>query len=84
MNSYIKRIQFINEVRYYMVYTILIQSFVIQYYNPLINEVNVCLKRMTRTIQHIIIVPMINTKLQDSFNMIQINKFIDEMNSLIS
>ncbi len=67
-----------------MVYTILIQSFVIQYYNPLINEVNVCLKRMTRTIQHIIIVPMINTKLQDSFNMIQINKFIDEMNSLIS
>ncbi len=65
------------EFIYNMVYTILIQSFVVQYYNPLINEVNVCLKRMTRTVHHIIIVPMINTKLQDSFNMIQINKFID-------
>ena len=45
-----------------MVNTILIQSFVMQYYNPLINEVNFCLKRMTRTVQHIIIVPMINTR----------------------
>jgi hypothetical protein len=65
------------EIIYNMVYIILIQSFVVQYYNPLINEVNVCLKRRTRTVQHIIIIPMINTKLHDSFNMIQINKFKD-------
>jgi hypothetical protein len=43
--------------------TMLIHSFVVQYYHPLINEVNVY------TVQHIIIVSMINTKLQDSCNM---------------
>ncbi len=65
MNSYIKWIQLINEFIYDMFCTLLLQYFLVQYHHPLINQVNVC------TVEHNIIEPMNNTKLQDTCNMIK-------------
>ncbi len=56
--------------------TLLIQSFLVQYYHPLIDEINVC------TVEHNIIEPMVNTKLQDLCNMIK-NKQIHRLNEFI-